>query len=121
MSISNTANFSLYADDTALCTSGKSQVEVMLNFRIELSMIDQWMRANKLTINVNKTKYVVFGTKNQLKDRVDLRLEIGNEPIECVSIFKYLGVVLDESLTFNDHIDFVINKASKKLGIIRKS
>ncbi len=70
---------------------------------------------------LKETKYVVFGMRNQLKDKVDLRLEIGNEPFERVSLFKYLGVLLDENLSFNAHVEFVVNKASKKLGILRKS
>ena len=47
--------------------------------------------------------------------------KIGVDKIERVSTFKYLGVLLDEYLSFNDHVDYVVTKASKKLGILRKS
>ena len=117
----NQCKLSLYADDTALYTSGHTQIEIMLNFRLELSIVDHWMRVNKLTVNAKKTKYIVFGNRNQLKDTPDLNLTIGNERLERVSSFKYLGVILDEYLTFNAHVDYVVHKASGKLGILRKS
>ena len=112
---------SLYTNDTALYTPGKSEVDIMLNFRIELTVIDRWIRANKLTVNAKKTKYIFFGTKQQLKEKKDLRLEIGNEPLERVPVFKYLGVLIDKHITFNEHIDCVVGQASKKLGIFWKS
>ena len=48
-------------------------------------------------------------------------MKVGTEPIERVSSIKYLGVILDEHLTFEEHISHVHNKASKKLGILYKS
>ena len=66
----------LYADDTAMYTSCHSNVELMMNLNIDLSTISEWLRANKLTVNVNKTKYVVFGSRHMLKDKPDLNLKI---------------------------------------------
>ena len=50
---------SLYADDTAMFS--KCQVELMLTLQMELDMVAEWIKANRLTLNVNKTKYVIFG------------------------------------------------------------
>ena len=117
----NYCKLSLYADDTALYTSGRSQVDIMLNFRMELTIIDHWMHANKLTVNAKKTKYTIFGSKKQLRDKPDLNLTIGPDKIDRVNSFKYLGIILDEHLSFNEHVDYVVSKTSKKLGVIRKS
>ncbi len=90
----------------------------MLNFRVELSIVNEWLKANRLTLNATKTKYVIFGSKLQLKGKPDLHLMVGNAPIERVSCTKYLGVLLDEHLTFDDHVNYIHKKASKKLGIL---
>ena len=58
---------SLYADDTALHVEGQSQIDIMLNLRLELSIVYEWLNANKLTLNAEKTKYVIFGTKTVLE------------------------------------------------------
>ena len=110
----------LYADDTALYYSSNSPVELMLTLKIELDTVYEWLKACKLTMNVKKTKYVIFGTTHKLRQLGEVDLSIGNTPIERVNSFKYLGVLLDESLTVNEHIDFLLNKASRKLGVLHK-
>ncbi len=113
---------SLYADDTALYTSAQTQIELVLNLRVELSTVDEWLKANRLTLNVKKTKYVIFGTRNKLEHVTrDLNLEIGSEQIERVSHMKYLGVILDDKLTFDEHINYTHSKASQRLGVLRRS
>ena len=113
---------SLYADDTALYTSSSSQIELVLNLRVELSVIDEWLKANRLTLNTKKTKYVIFGTRNTLEHvPQDLNIKIGSEKIERVKHMKYLGMILDEKLTFDEHVHQTYTKASQKLGILRRS
>ena len=55
----------LYADDTALYT-GSPYIELFLSLRLEIATLSQWMLANKLTLNVRKTKFMIFGTKPTL-------------------------------------------------------
>ena len=112
---------SLYADDTALYTSAKTQIEIKLTLQIELTIVCEWLKANKLTLNSNKTKYVIFGTRQTLTTKPDLNLKVGNDQIDRVTSMKYLGVILDDHLTFDEHITYIINKASKKLGVLRRA
>ncbi len=112
---------SLYADDMALYVQARSQAEIMLDLRLELSMVHEWLKANKLTLNVDKTKYMVFGTKTALVHKPDLNIRIDGEKLERVSVMKYLGVFLDEHLTFSEHISTVCKKSSQKLGILHKA
>ncbi len=114
-------NISLYADDTELYTSSKSQIEIKLTFQIELTVVCEWLRANKLTLNANKMKYVIFGTEQKLTIKPDLNLTVGSSKIERVPSMKYLGVILDEHLTFDEHITYILTKSSKKLGILRRA
>ena len=84
----------LYADDTALYHENKSYIELMLTLRIELSTVQQWLYANKLTLNVKKMKLMILGTKHKLKEipSISIQLTLNNEIIESVTVFKYLGI-----------------------------
>ena len=99
----------------------RSQVEIMLDLRIELSLICEWIKANKLTLNIEKTKYIIFGTKHKVLNNNDLNLKLGNKRFELVSSIKYLGVILDGYRTFTEQIRYIYNKSSKKLGILRRA
>ncbi len=63
---------------------------------------------------------MIVGTKSRLWETGHVPILISSDPIERVCEFKYLAVYLDECLTFDRHIKYVYNKASSKLGVIRK-
>ena len=77
---------------------------MMLTLKVELSTVSEWLAANKLTLNIAKTKYVIFGKPRQLTNLPNYNLTINNQQIERVQHMKYLGVTLDASLNFNKHI-----------------
>ena len=110
----------LYADDTALFYASDNPIELSMTLRIELDSVGHWLHANRLTLNTAKTKFIIFGSRYKLSQLGEFALGILGEPIERVYSFKYLGVLLDEFLSFNEHIDYLLNKANKKLGILRK-
>ena len=76
----------LYADDTALYHGPKSQIDLLLTLRLEISIVAKWLKANKLTLNVAKTKLVVFGSRTKLQNLPYLNLTIDGEPIQQVRI-----------------------------------
>ncbi len=80
----------LYAYDTVVYYSSPLYIELVLAMRIELENVNKWLRANKLTVNVSKTKYLVMGSKNKLKQMNDISPKLNNEAIERVHEFKYL-------------------------------
>ena len=89
----------------------------------DLSKSSQWLIANKLSLNVRKTKYSFFH-KTSKKDGIPLklpRLQINNYNIERISSIKFLGVLLDENLSWKDHIKYTENKISKTIGILYKA
>ena len=75
-------NVKLYADNTAVYTSAHSQVESMLNMRLDIDVVAEWLKANKLTLNTNKTKYVVFGTNTKTTSYTSFDLKINGTSIE---------------------------------------
>ena len=68
----------------------------------ELEKLDIWFRVNKLSLNVNKTNFIMFTNKKQLRPTVSIVLNGKN--IEQVSHTKFLGVIIDENLTWREQI-----------------
>ena len=117
----NECQVSLYADDTALFAASSSYMDLMLSLRIDMSIISEWLKLNKLTLNVGKTKLMIFGSQRKLSMINDVQLDLNGENIERVSVFKYLGITLDQCLTFETHIQNVYNKCCSRLGMLRKA
>ncbi len=110
---------SLYTNDTALCYSSDSYIELMLTLKLELCMVNEWLVVNKLTLNTSKTNYVIFGKPHQLADTPQFNLTIDDKPICRVSEMKYLRVTLDQNLNFNKHVKIVHAKSINKLGLLK--
>ena len=86
----------------------------------EIPKFFQWLIANKLSLNVDKTKFMIFKPRRK-RVLVKFRVVLNNKEIEQVKETVFLGVVLDEHLTWKSHVALVANKISKSIGIIRKS
>ena len=73
---------------------------------------------NRLTLNANKTKTMLFGTQQHLSKREGgLKLNINGESLEQVSCFKYLGLWFDPSLNWKKHVDCISKKISQRIGV----
>ena len=77
------------------------------NTEVLFSTVTEWLKSNKLTLNINKTKYVFFGTCSQLQAPINYELDINGQALEQVQSMKYLGVIVDTQLNFGEHINFV--------------
>ena len=94
--VSDVFNMLMYADDTTLyCNIDQNVSEEVINN--ELSKVSQWLAANKLSINVTKTKYMVFHLHKKVVTYSDLQLN-GNK-IERVTQFTFLGLILQSNLS----------------------
>ena len=82
--------------------------------------IDVWMKANKLSVNVDKTYYVIFQPK-QKKSTQDFSLSIDDKLITRKQHVNFLGVLLDENLSWKPHINYICKKISKSIGIIYRA
>ncbi|CAH1967304.1 unnamed protein product [Acanthoscelides obtectus] len=113
---------SLFADDTLLYVYGKDFRQVVDSINSILEILYNWLCVNRLKLNVEKTKYMVFGTKQNCNTFLEKKfcIEIDNIQIESASSMKYLGVVLDPQLNFSLHVDYVSKKIGKKIGFFRR-
>ena len=106
----------LFADDTNLFCSGKDINELECNINAELVNVQEWLTLNQLTLNIKKSNYIIFRTaKKQLKKSLTLKLD--NKEIQRVDKTKFLGIIIDQHLTWNNHIDYITKKIIKATGI----
>ena len=110
-------NLKLFADDTNLFLSGSNLQLLEKQANECLKNMEDWFIANKLTININKTFYMIYSGKNKKKKDVELKLMINGHVINKVSSCKYLGVHIDDLAKWNIHIDYLYNKLIKFTSI----
>jgi len=109
----------LYADDTALFSSGNA-TSVRDDLQSDLDALEAWFSANKLTLNIKKTKWMLVGSPHLLKKCRKLVLSISSIILEQVASFKYLGIYIDEHLSWKVHIKYMTGKISSRLGLLRR-
>ena len=118
------AKATMYADDTAISYSPDTSDELDLVINEELSYIEKWLQGNKLSLNVVKTQAMIIGSKPKIKK---LRNNPGTLPsfrvvgeeIDLINETKYLGVVIDNCLTWESHISTLQKKISRAIGLLK--
>ena len=119
-----------YADDTALVFHGETWEEVRQNAELGLHMVSQWLRANLLTLNFIKSTIIQFSFSKRKPDIIDIKFHVCNSPnnittCSCLTMVKaktvkYLGVVLDEKLSWQQHIELTTTRIRKLIWVFKK-
>ena len=106
----------LFADDTTFQISDIDTEFLFDKANIELEKASNWFQANKLTLNIKKTKYMLFQEENNNSNVDTLQLKLGNKIVEQVGTncteknFKFVGHVLDDSMSWIGHVEHVCKK-----------
>ena len=114
---SSKLEFLLFADDTCLFFKHKNVKILESTFNEELINISNWLKANKLSLNVKKSM-VLFFRKGLTKEPFQLKIEDTN--LDEVESAKYLGMLIDNKLSFKEHIAHVLSKLNKGNAILAK-
>ena len=122
---SDKLQFYLHADDTNLLYADKSLRSLESIVNGELANIYNWLTANKLSLNIKKSNFVIF---HSYQKRIDYQVELkmfDNQlntfiSLESKNYVKYLGLLIDSGLTWKYHIDYITTKISKLVGVIAK-
>ena len=118
-------DFYLFADDTNLLYSNKDLKDLETVVNDELIKVGDWLDANKLSLNTSKSNFVIFHPY-QHKPDCTIQLEIYNNdlkesvPLEQKTFVKYLGILIDNNLSWKYHIDYISSKVSKGIGMIAR-
>ena len=120
--ILNHSNTILFADDTTLYASGSNLQDVITYIEQDLYILSDWFCANKLSLNTQKTNFMVFSpnrlTHNNIIPNI---INLGDKEIKRVSESKFLGIFVDDGLDWAAHISHLARKISSGLYAIKSA
>ena len=127
---SELGTFVLFADDTNIFVSGKNKAEAYMNANLVLDNMFKYMVNNQLHINMSKSVHIHFKPSLNFSDRLTCArvrehgseqvLKIGNQKLKKVDKVKFLGVVIDEDLKWEPHIQHLTQKLNSALVMIKR-
>ena len=112
--------FYLFADDTSLTYANDNLRTLELTVNNELEKVSEWLNANKLTLNVKKSNYVIFRPRQKRIPFIP-QIKIFNPTLntrvilEMKDFVKYLGIMIDSELSWKHHIDLSVTKLVDRL------
>ena len=112
-----------FADDSNLFKNGKDITKLEEELNEILSNISEWLKVNKRSLNVKKTHYMIF-SKRKIKPGVpkpSVNLSIDGQTLSEVEKTKFLGVIIDNKLTWEHHIKYISGKIARGIGILIKA
>ena len=92
--LASSFKITLFADDAMLSISSTSMTNLELKTNLELSKVENWLRHNKLSLNLSKTNYLLIQNKSRL-EKGKIKLKVNDSPLKQSSVVKYLGVYMD--------------------------
>ena len=110
--------FILFADDTTILFSNKSLDNLLLIANKELEKVNEWCRVNRLSLNFNKTNFMIF-KKNYSPSNCS-QIVIDNNTIKHVTSTKFLGIEINSLIGWKEHISVINQKISRAIGVIRR-
>ena len=105
-----------YADDTTAFACGNNIYELSLVINRELESLNVWLQSNRLTLNIKKSSYMILGCFSNAS--LTGIIKISDQVLERVRTAKFLGIQLDDKLTFENHSENVLSKLHKVMGIL---
>ena len=80
----------------------------------ELSELSQWLKVNKLSLNLKKTQYMIFSRRKSKDETINIKID--NQSISETKSSKFLGVYIDNNLNWKTHINYIAGKISRGIG-----
>ena len=117
--VSNILKLVVFADDTNIFCSGEDIQEMIEVVTEELDKLKFWFNLNKLSLNLSKTKYMIFGNQKTLLNE-NIEIKIDNIILERVLENKFLGVIIDHKFSWKQHINYIRSKLAKSIGVLGK-
>ena len=113
---SNSLNYVLYADDTAVFTKGNNINTLIIKVNKELEKVSNWLASNKLTLNTSKTHFIIFHRYKKFMYPL-WPVVINNKTLSETTETKFLGVTVEQHLHWRPHIESAKATIAKQCGI----
>ena len=107
----------LFADDSSALLSGSNLIEMQNIINKELDKIVSWLECNKLSLNISKSHFIIFSCKKVV---TPITLFMKQAVLSQVKNTKFLGVIIDNRLSWKEHILYIKGKIARGAGILRK-
>ena len=120
---SETLTFRIFADDTNLFASARDLKNLETLINSELGKVKVWCDVNKLSINFIKTNYMIIKSNRKASSSIEVKLQNidgSSYLLDRKDHIKYLGVMIDESLSWKYHISYTCSRISSNIGVISK-
>ena len=120
-------SITMYAGDTEIGRSFTSVTEIKQHLMPAFCKVYEWLKCNNLSLNTVKTEFMVFGTNNRLNQldkspvTTPYTLCFYNFEIKRVKHTKYLGLIVDDTLTWEKHIEYISTKINHNIGILKRT
>ena len=111
----------MYADDTHISFAGNYIQNINTVLNEDLARVEKWLTANKLTLNACKTEFMLIGSRQRLSTfHNPPSLMIDGAPITHVTFTKSLGVHIDQTLSWNVHVENLCKKIASGIGALKR-
>ena len=120
------ANITMYADDTSLSKAIRGIQDLKEQLIPAFVQVCKWLQCNKLNLNAIKTEFMMLGTHQRLHqldyapETTPFKLAVNDYEIRRVRKDKYLGLIVDENLTWKEHIDYICGKIKRGVGVLKR-
>ncbi len=115
--ISQLLKFILFADDTNILGTGENLQQLLDTITSEFTRIKSWFNTNKLSLNLSKTKFIIFGNR-KINNKATVQIKGVN--IERVHEIKFLGVIINDKICWKSHIKHISTKISRSISVMAK-
>jgi hypothetical protein len=107
----------LFADDTSIIVKCPNLKDFQTNMVTAFNCVNKWFKVSLLSINVDKTDYIQFKTKN--KPTLDINIICNDNLITPVLNIKFLGIYIHDSIDWSCHVEYIIPKLSSACYMMR--
>ena len=110
------------ADDTNVTSSAAIVADLETQINSDLEHIDLWLKANKLSLNVAKTEFMIISSRQKLQSLNDytININVGGIQINQTNQSKSLGLIIDQNLSWKAHIHEISKKVSSSVGALKQ-
>ena len=108
-----------FADDTCLLIKNKSLKRIKKLLNRDLKSLNEWLKANKISLNASKTEILIFRNHNKPLN-YDLKIKLDGKRLYPSKYVKYLGILIDDKLNWSHHIKSLVPKLARANGMLAK-
>ena len=120
------AEITMYADDTSLLKAFTTINQLQEKLILAFAKVCEWLRNNKLSLNTVKTEFMILGTSQKLHQldsdpsETPFKLLVHEHEIRRIRLVKYLGLMVDDCLTWEAHVEYITGKINRGIGILKR-